>query len=135
MARYEVYATSLAFLRQRGRRGRAGADFTVRERHLLDALWHLRDVARPALEYAARAAAPPAPLPRPVPPWAYPYGGTPGAYAPAPAPAPSGPYGSPAPHPPYAPYAPYTSYAPYAPPDPHRPWSRDPRPPLRRRPG
>ncbi|MGV9280381.1 PrsW family intramembrane metalloprotease [Streptomyces sp. NPDC003730] len=123
VARYEVYATSVAFLRQRGRRGRAGADFTVRERHLLDALWHLRDVARPALEYAARATAPPAPVPRPVPPWAYPYGGAPGAYGPAPAPAPSGPYGSPAPHPPYvpyAPYAPYASYAPYAPPDPNR---------------
>ncbi|MCZ4637439.1 PrsW family intramembrane metalloprotease, partial [Streptomyces rubrogriseus] len=43
VARYEACATSVAFLRQRGRRGRAGADFAVRERALLDVLWHLRD--------------------------------------------------------------------------------------------
>ncbi|ANB07207.1 hypothetical protein SAM40697_3249 [Streptomyces ambofaciens] len=63
VARYEAYATSLAFLRQRGRRGRAGADFVVRERELLEALWQRRAVARPALDHAARATAPP------VPPW------------------------------------------------------------------
>ncbi|MFB7496138.1 PrsW family intramembrane metalloprotease [Streptomyces sp. NPDC056161] len=58
VAQYEVYATSLAFLRQRGRRGRAGADFVVRERELLAELWQRRQVARPALEYAARSTAP-----------------------------------------------------------------------------
>ncbi|WP_043408882.1 PrsW family intramembrane metalloprotease [Streptomyces pluripotens] len=62
MSRYEACATSLAFLRHRGRRGRAGADFVVRERVLLAELWHRRNVARPALEYAARAA-----MPVPVP--------------------------------------------------------------------
>ncbi|MFH9735481.1 PrsW family intramembrane metalloprotease [Streptomyces sp. NPDC017260] len=71
VAQYEAYATSLAFLRQRGRRGEAGADFAVRERELLDALWHRRDVTRPALDYASRATAPPAPVP--VPPWGHPY--------------------------------------------------------------
>ncbi|MER6545700.1 PrsW family intramembrane metalloprotease [Streptomyces sp. NPDC001250] len=58
VAQYEAYATSLAFLRRRGRQGKAGADFVVRERELLDELWKRRDTARPALEYAARAAAP-----------------------------------------------------------------------------
>ncbi|MCL7370397.1 PrsW family intramembrane metalloprotease [Streptomyces ardesiacus] len=122
VARYEACATSVAFLRQRGRRGRAGAGFTVRERELLDALWHLRGVARPALEYAARATAPPAP--RPVPPWAYGHGH---GYGPVT----YGPYFQP-PHGPYAPrhpqatYAPHPRYAPYAPcppprPHPHRP--------------
>ncbi|MFI2765645.1 PrsW family intramembrane metalloprotease [Streptomyces echinatus] len=62
VARYEGYATSLAFLRQRGRAGKAGADFVVRERELLDQLWRRRQVARPALEYAARAAAPARPV-------------------------------------------------------------------------
>ncbi|MGV9631562.1 PrsW family intramembrane metalloprotease, partial [Streptomyces sp. NPDC003487] len=61
VGRYEAYATTLAFLRHRGRRGRAGADFAVRESELLNGLWRLREVARPALEYAARAAAPPVP--------------------------------------------------------------------------
>lgn len=58
VAEYEAYATSLAFLRHRGRRGRAGADFVVRERELLRELWRRRDVARPALDHAARATAP-----------------------------------------------------------------------------
>lgn len=66
VAEYERCATSLAFLRHRGRRGRAGADFVVRERELLHALWVRRDVARPALAYAARAAAPPPVLVPPV---------------------------------------------------------------------
>ncbi|GGW51737.1 protease PrsW [Streptomyces lucensis JCM 4490] len=57
VARYEACATSLAFLRHRGRRGRAGADFVVRERELLTELWAHRAMARPALEYAARASA------------------------------------------------------------------------------
>ncbi|MYQ49502.1 PrsW family intramembrane metalloprotease, partial [Streptomyces sp. SID4985] len=55
-------ATSLAFLRRRARRGRAGADFLTREHELLAALWRRREVARPALEYAARGTAP---VPRP----------------------------------------------------------------------
>jgi RsiW-degrading membrane proteinase PrsW (M82 family) len=55
VARYEAYATSLAFLRHRGRRGRAGADFVVRERELLHELWRRRAAARPALEHAAAA--------------------------------------------------------------------------------
>ncbi|WP_409471108.1 PrsW family intramembrane metalloprotease [Streptomyces sp. HC307] len=67
VAQYEAYATSLAFLRHRGRRGRAGADFVVREGELLWELWRRREVARPALEYAARVTAPPVPVA--VPPW------------------------------------------------------------------
>ncbi|MGV9566134.1 PrsW family intramembrane metalloprotease [Streptomyces sp. NPDC003480] len=63
VAEYEAYATSLAFLRHRGRRGRAGADFVVRERELLSALWARRAVARPALAHAARTTAP---MPSPV---------------------------------------------------------------------
>ncbi|MFM9709390.1 PrsW family glutamic-type intramembrane protease [Streptomyces galilaeus] len=62
VAQYEAYATSLAFLRHRGRQGRGGADFVVRERELLNELWRRREVARPALEHASRLAAP-APLP------------------------------------------------------------------------
>ncbi|MGW0600530.1 PrsW family glutamic-type intramembrane protease [Streptomyces sp. NPDC002776] len=62
VARYEAYATSLAFLRHRGRRGRAGADFVVREQELLRELWRRREVARPALDHAARAIAPPVPV-------------------------------------------------------------------------
>jgi hypothetical protein len=58
VAEYEAYATSLAFLRHRGRQGKAGADFLPRERELLGALWERREVARPALEYAAAVAAP-----------------------------------------------------------------------------
>ncbi|MEU8982955.1 PrsW family intramembrane metalloprotease [Streptomyces sp. NPDC048309] len=92
VAEYEAYATSLAFLRHRGRRGRAGADFVVRERELLDELWRRREVARPALAYAARATAPVPVVPVP-PPWpAYGY-----AY--------SQPYGPAAvPYPAYNPY-------------------------------
>ena len=78
VAQYEAYATSLAFLRHRGRRGRAGTDFVARERELLWELWARRHVARPALAYAARATAPaPAPVPALPPPWpgyGYPYG-------------------------------------------------------------
>ncbi|MGW0915999.1 PrsW family glutamic-type intramembrane protease [Streptomyces sp. NPDC002784] len=62
VARYEAYATSLAFLRHRGRRGRAGADFVLREQELLRELWRRRKVARPALDHAARAIAPPVPV-------------------------------------------------------------------------
>jgi RsiW-degrading membrane proteinase PrsW (M82 family) len=67
VAQYEAYATSLAFLRHRGRRGRAGADFLVREAELLQELWRRREVARPALDHAARATAPPVAVA--APPW------------------------------------------------------------------
>ncbi|MGW0992530.1 PrsW family intramembrane metalloprotease [Streptomyces sp. NPDC002520] len=85
VAQYEAYATSLAFLRHRGRRGKAGADFITRERELLGALWERRQVARPSLEYASRAVAPPRPVHgAPAPYW---YG-----YAAAPYPAYQAPY-------------------------------------------
>ncbi|MFB7247947.1 PrsW family intramembrane metalloprotease [Streptomyces populi] len=94
VAEYEAYATSLAFLRHRGRRGRAGADFVVRERELLEELWRRREIARPALAYAAGATAPlPAPPPWPVPGYGYvappaqPYGPPAQASAPTPYPA------------------------------------------------
>ncbi|TWD15405.1 RsiW-degrading membrane proteinase PrsW (M82 family) [Streptomyces sp. T12] len=58
VAQYEAYATSLAFLRHRGRTGKAGADFVTRERQLLLELWHRRVAARPALDHAARLTAP-----------------------------------------------------------------------------
>ncbi|WP_371102574.1 PrsW family intramembrane metalloprotease [Streptomyces sp. PU_AKi4] len=100
VAEYEAYATSLAFLRHRGRLGRAGTDFVTRERELLLELWHRRGAARPALEHAARATAPRVPVV--AAPWAG-YGGY-GAY---------GGYGHP-PHgqPPYG--YPYTAYDPNA---------------------
>ncbi|MFF9134443.1 PrsW family intramembrane metalloprotease [Streptomyces sp. NPDC014806] len=103
VGRYEAYATTLAFLRHRGRRGRAGADFGVRESELLNELWRLREVARPALEYAARVAAPPVPvmLPWPAHPWP--------AHAPAPQ-----PYATRPAHPAAAYPAPaYPAYNPY----------------------
>nr|WP_240529913.1 PrsW family intramembrane metalloprotease [Streptomyces mangrovisoli] len=53
VAEYEAYATTLAFLRHRGRKGRAGADFVVREAELLQELWRRRHIARPALDHAA----------------------------------------------------------------------------------
>ncbi len=98
VAQYEAYATSLAFLRRRGRLGRAGADFVVRERELLHELWRRREVAQPALDYAARMTAPPVRVV--APPWpvygvyGQPHGhgphghGLPGPVAPYPA----GPY-------------------------------------------
>ncbi|MEU9158064.1 PrsW family intramembrane metalloprotease [Streptomyces sp. NPDC048417] len=58
VAEYEAYATTLALLRRRGQRGRAGADFVARERHLLTELRSRRELVRPALDYAARTAAP-----------------------------------------------------------------------------
>ncbi|MEU5956153.1 PrsW family intramembrane metalloprotease [Streptomyces sp. NPDC047525] len=103
VAQYETYATSLALLRHRGRKGRAGADFVVRERELLYALWERREAARPALAYAARATAPVfVPMPPPYgyqqQPYAQPY---PQQHQP--------PYGYP-----YAqPAMPYPAYNPY----------------------
>ncbi|PNG19010.1 PrsW family intramembrane metalloprotease [Streptomyces cahuitamycinicus] len=82
VARYEAYATSLAFLRHRARRGRAGPGFAVRERELLGQLWRRREVARPALDHAARITAPPVPVS--APPWpvygVYGYGPQPTPY-------------------------------------------------------
>lgn len=109
VAEYQEYATSLAFLRHRGRRGRAGADFVVRERELLEKLWERREPARPALDYAARATAP-VMVPMPYAAYGYPYGPAPYAapawghtpYAPP-------PYGQPRPHPAHG----YPAYNPY----------------------
>ncbi|MYR63171.1 PrsW family intramembrane metalloprotease [Streptomyces sp. SID625] len=80
VAQYEAYATSLAFLRRRGRLGRAGADFTPRERELLHELWRRRETAQPALDHAARMTAPPVrALPAPWPAYGlYGYGPGPG---------------------------------------------------------
>ncbi|MFF9866696.1 MULTISPECIES: PrsW family intramembrane metalloprotease [unclassified Streptomyces] len=52
---YESFATSLAFLRHRARRGAADPDFVAREQELLFHLWQRKEVAGPALTYAARA--------------------------------------------------------------------------------
>ncbi|MGX1882543.1 PrsW family intramembrane metalloprotease [Streptomyces sp. NPDC055287] len=79
VAEYEAFATSLAFLRHRAHRGAPGPDFTAREQELLHHLWQRREVAGPALEYAARATGrvrtPPPwqPPPWQQPPWP-PYG-------------------------------------------------------------
>ncbi|WP_336323926.1 PrsW family intramembrane metalloprotease [Streptomyces lavendofoliae] len=51
---YETFATSLAFLRHRARRGAVGPDFMAREQELLHHLWQRKAVAGPALTYAAR---------------------------------------------------------------------------------
>ncbi|MEU7283604.1 PrsW family intramembrane metalloprotease [Streptomyces sp. NPDC045431] len=52
---YEAFATTLAFLRHRARRGAADPDFVAREQELLHHLWQRKAVAGPALTYAARA--------------------------------------------------------------------------------
>ncbi|MGW6598261.1 PrsW family intramembrane metalloprotease [Streptomyces sp. NPDC055036] len=52
---YEAFATSLAFLRHRAHRGAVGPDFIEREQELLHHLWQRREIAGPALTYAARA--------------------------------------------------------------------------------
>ncbi|MFF5567927.1 PrsW family intramembrane metalloprotease [Streptomyces sp. NPDC012623] len=52
---YEAFATSLAFLRHRARRGAVGPDFAERERELLHHLWQRGEIAGPALTHAARA--------------------------------------------------------------------------------
>ncbi|MEU9368493.1 PrsW family intramembrane metalloprotease [Streptomyces avermitilis] len=101
VAEYEAYATSLAFLRHRAHRGRAEANFAVRERELLHELWSRRGVARPALAYAGRAITPVAVQP----PWPV-YGYT-ARYGPQPGYGPG--YGQP----PYGAAAPYPAYNPY----------------------
>ncbi|MCX4824121.1 PrsW family intramembrane metalloprotease [Streptomyces sp. NBC_01142] len=55
VSEYERFATSLAFLRHRARRGAAGPDFMAREQELLHHLWQRKEAAGPALTYAARA--------------------------------------------------------------------------------
>ncbi|QNE75966.1 PrsW family intramembrane metalloprotease [Streptomyces finlayi] len=67
VAEYESFATSLAVLRRRARRGAVGADFAVRERELLHHLWERRAVAGPALAYAAGRLVSRPPAPRPAP--------------------------------------------------------------------
>ncbi|MFI8372366.1 PrsW family intramembrane metalloprotease [Streptomyces sp. NPDC085466] len=53
---YESFATTLAFLRERARRGTVPVpDFAAREQELLHHLWERRATASPALSYAARA--------------------------------------------------------------------------------
>ncbi|MEU6221714.1 PrsW family glutamic-type intramembrane protease [Streptomyces sp. NPDC047022] len=104
VAQYETCATSLAFLRGRGRRGRAGADFVAREQELLAELWARREVARPALAHAARAMTPVAP-PVVVPPPRPMYGYAPAYWAP--------PHGPVAPYPAHAPQVPHPAQAPH----------------------
>lgn len=112
---YGRYATSLAHLRHRGRRGRAGADFVHRERELLHELWRRRGIAQPALNQAARTTMPVA-----VPPWPVP--GMPGR------PAGHGVYGAPGWPPVWPPVWPsgYGPYGPVAPPPWYNPYRTRP---------
>ncbi|MGW4032539.1 PrsW family intramembrane metalloprotease [Streptomyces sp. NPDC004838] len=55
VSEYQRFATSLAFLRHRARRGAADPDFAEREQELLHHMWQRKDMAGPALTYAARA--------------------------------------------------------------------------------
>ncbi|MFI6702589.1 PrsW family intramembrane metalloprotease [Streptomyces sp. NPDC050509] len=52
---YEAFATALAFLRHRAGRDPVGPDFVEREQELLHHLWERKEIAGPALTYAARA--------------------------------------------------------------------------------
>lgn len=52
---YQAFATALAFLRHRAGRGAADPDFAEREQELLHHMWQRREMASPALAYAARA--------------------------------------------------------------------------------
>ncbi|WP_326770113.1 PrsW family intramembrane metalloprotease [Streptomyces sp. NBC_01591] len=73
VAEYESFATSLASLRLRARRGAAGPDFAERELELLHHLWQRREVAAPALRYAAQATGRLRPQLPPPPPYAQPF--------------------------------------------------------------
>ncbi|MFF4095961.1 PrsW family intramembrane metalloprotease [Streptomyces sp. NPDC001834] len=95
VAEYESFAMSLASLRRQARLGTAGPDFAARELELLHHLWQRRDVAAPALTYAAQAAG----LLHP-----YPFPPGPPAYWP---PTPSAPAAFPPPHQAYGGYNPY----------------------------
>ncbi|WP_329039426.1 PrsW family intramembrane metalloprotease [Streptomyces sp. NBC_00178] len=104
VAEYESFATSLAMLRRRARHDGAGADFAIREQELLHHLWQRREIAGPALGYAAHMtrragvhpAHPQAPFPRRLPH---------GAPAPREIPAPHRHYGG---------YNPYLEHGPRA---------------------
>lgn len=135
VAEYEAFATSLAFLRRQVRRGTADPDFAARELELLHHLWQRRDIAGPALAYAARIThrarthrlAPPGPYPYP---W---YGtrGPSGPYGPSPYAHPAQPYG-PRPYgqqpssapPPYGQQP--SAYQPYQPDQVGRPYAQPP---------
>ncbi|MFI1169717.1 PrsW family intramembrane metalloprotease [Streptomyces sp. NPDC020801] len=127
VSQYEAYATSLAFLRHRGNRGRAGADFVVREQELLHELWRRREAAQPALDHAARMTAPPVR----VAPQPWPVHGDYGSYGVHGAYGVHGVYGHPAalqpqynPHPehnPHPPHPPHPEHNPYQPHQPHQP--------------
>ncbi|MDK0521007.1 PrsW family intramembrane metalloprotease [Streptomyces sp. ML-6] len=73
VAEYESFATSLASLRLRARRGAAEPDFAARELELLHHLWQRREVAVPALTYAAQATGRLRPHHPAPPPYAGPY--------------------------------------------------------------
>lgn len=55
VSEYEAFATTLAFLRHRAHRGVVGPDFEAREQELLHHLWQRKEIAGPALLYAAEA--------------------------------------------------------------------------------
>ncbi|GAA1359430.1 PrsW family intramembrane metalloprotease [Streptomyces beijiangensis] len=55
VSEYEAFATSLAFLRHRAHQGAVGPDFLAREQELLHHLWQRKEIAEPALLYAAQA--------------------------------------------------------------------------------
>ncbi|WUJ32782.1 PrsW family intramembrane metalloprotease [Streptomyces sp. NBC_00388] len=55
VSEYEAFATTLAFLRHRAQRGAVGPDFEAREQELLHHLWQRKEIAGPALLYAAQA--------------------------------------------------------------------------------
>ncbi|MFF1923161.1 PrsW family glutamic-type intramembrane protease [Streptomyces sp. NPDC058221] len=92
VAEYESFATSLAFLRRQARHGTAGPELAERELELLHHLWQRREVAGPALAYAAQASG--RLRPRPVRPAHRPYQG----YGPYQGHGPHQPYAGPGPH-------------------------------------
>ncbi|MFE7131811.1 PrsW family intramembrane metalloprotease [Streptomyces sp. NPDC057638] len=54
LSEYQRFATSLASLRHRARRGVVEPDFVAREQELLHHMWELKAIAGPALTHAAR---------------------------------------------------------------------------------
>ncbi|MFE7468137.1 PrsW family glutamic-type intramembrane protease, partial [Streptomyces sp. NPDC057499] len=120
VAEYESFATALASLRLRARRGEAGPDFAERELELLHHLWQRREVAAPALAHAAQATGRLRPHRQPpFPPHAqyaqpgpYPYAQQPGPYAGPHAQQP-GPYARPAAYPHGPSYTAYPRHGPY----------------------
>ncbi|MEW1890380.1 MULTISPECIES: PrsW family glutamic-type intramembrane protease [unclassified Streptomyces] len=101
VAEYEAFATSLASLRRQAGLGRADPDFAARELELLHHLWQRREIAGPALAYAARATHRRPPGYTAAWPPRRPYAGGPVPYAygnPAPYNGNPNPYGNPAPY-------------------------------------